>query len=72
MAIVVDSDPRKTDYLTPIKVFQPNQVLPEIEKAKLFVINTRRHAKDILAWIERETGRQIEQGQWTVLDYELI
>jgi SAM-dependent methyltransferase len=67
--VIIDSDPRKKDYLSPLKVHQPMEALNQIARATFLIINTRRHAKDILSWIESHVNRRFSEQEILILDY---
>ena len=66
---IVDSDPRKSDFLTPIPVYQPKDALAQMKEAKLLIINTSRHAEDIKKWIIDHTGHVVADEAIVVLGY---
>ncbi len=66
---VVDSDPQKSGFLSPVKVYLPHHVLDKIRKAELFIINTKIYAEDIKKWITHHTGRSLDNAKVIILEY---
>jgi hypothetical protein len=67
-ALIVDSNPAKADYLSPCPVHLPWNVADAIRLARLFVINTPLHAKDILHYIQTTFGRTVGDGEVIILN----
>lgn len=68
-ATVVDIDPRKRDYLNFIEVRQPDEVLDILNRCRLVVINTPRHADQIKHWILNNVGRALLEDEVIVVNY---
>jgi SAM-dependent methyltransferase len=68
-SIIVDSDPNKSNFLNPISVHQPKDVLAQIKEAKLLIITTSRHSKDIEKWILEQAGHVMTDETKIILDY---
>jgi SAM-dependent methyltransferase len=68
-AIVVDSDPRRSTHLESegIAVFQPKDCQEHIKSSDLLVIFAPRYKAEILEWIFRETGRQLNVSELEVI-----
>lgn len=66
---IVDADPRKSNYLSPIPVYLPQEAIEQIKRADIFIINTNRHATAINNWICENAGRESSRDKFVILDY---
>lgn len=67
-AVIVDSNPEKRDYFSPLIVHQPEAVFDIIANAKVLVINTALNSKEILEFIKLATGREFEQEHVLIVE----
>jgi hypothetical protein len=70
--LVLDSDRQKKAEILPIPVQHPEDVSIAIfNEAKLLVLNTPRHQKEILEWIHVRTGRHFQPAEIEISSIEL-
>lgn len=67
--LIVDSDPRKKDYLISLEVNLPADVIEYFSTCDLVIINSRSHAQVIQQWIEKHTTFEPTANNIIVLDY---
>lgn len=67
--LVVDHDPRKANFLEPIPVHHPDQVLAHMRESGAFVICSRLHFPSIRDWMTAEAGINVEQAEVRILDW---
>jgi hypothetical protein len=67
-AVIVDSDPRKKEYLHALPVHLPGEVKDSILRAGLFVINSSLHAGEILGQIRDELGREVSDEEVVIIE----
>jgi ubiquinone/menaquinone biosynthesis C-methylase UbiE len=67
-AVIVDSDPRKKNYLDPLPVHLPGEVTSSILRAALVVINSSLHSEEILNQIRNVTGRELKDEEVVVIE----
>lgn len=68
-AFVIDSDPKKREFLPDIKALLPDEAIDKIKQASYLVINTPFYAKEIKSWIKSKTGIQFDNSNSIIIDY---
>lgn len=66
-AIVIDSNPRKSDYLQKIPVYSPHTMKEVILKAQLIVFCTSLHSEEIINFIREKMGRVLSRDDTLVI-----
>ncbi|HEY2574248.1 MAG TPA: hypothetical protein VGH65_09270, partial [Verrucomicrobiaceae bacterium] len=66
-ALLVDSDPRKTNYHPAMNALLPGDALDALRSADRLILFTRLHASQILHWIEEHAGRRFDDA--VIVDY---
>lgn len=67
--LIVDSDPRKANYLSQYPTVLPGDVRAELRDARLIVINTKLHAGAIKKWMQENIVPTQHSQTLVVLDY---